>query len=110
MLSAECGLSVVQFLAMPRQLSADPTGKFLHQVVLDGCQGAGDRVVLVDSSITPPRRITGNEYAALLEQVARGFVAAGIQPGDVIAVFLMNSWEYAIAYHAATLAGAIATP
>jgi acyl-CoA synthetase (AMP-forming)/AMP-acid ligase II len=42
--------------------------------------------------------------------VARGFVAAGVQPGDVIAVFLSNSWEYAVAYHAATLAGAIVTP
>lgn len=95
---------------MPRRLYADPTGKFVHQVVLEGCSIAGGRVVLVDSSTTPPRRITGNEYAALLEQVARGYVSAGIRPGDVIAVFLPNSWEYAVAYHAATLAGAIATP
>lgn len=95
---------------MPRYLHADPVGKFLHQVVLEGCQEAGDRVVLVDSSCTPPRRISGNQYASLLEQTARGFVAAGIQPGDVIAIFLPNSWEYAIAYHAATLAGGIATP
>lgn len=102
--------AVLQFPAMPRQLYADPTGKFLHQLVLDGCQSAGNRIVLIDSSTNPPRRITGNEYAALLEQAARGFVSAGIQPGDVIAVFLPNSWEYAIAYHAATLAGAIATP
>lgn len=95
---------------MRRELYADPTGRFLHQVIIDGCHRAGDRVALVDSSTNPPRRITGNEYASLIEQVARGFVAAGIRPGDVIAVFVPNSWEYAIAYHAATLAGAVATP
>ena len=95
---------------MPRHLYADPAGKFIHQVVLEGCHGAGDRVVLIDASTSPARRIRGNEYASLLEQVARGFVAAGIRPGDVIAVFLPNSWEYGVAYHAATLAGAIATP
>lgn len=82
----------------------------MHQVVLDGCRIAGKQDVLIDCSTSPRRRITGEEYAGLLEQAARGFVAAGIRPGDVIAVFLPNSWEYAVAYHAATLAGAIATP
>jgi hypothetical protein len=67
---------------MPRRLYADPNGKFIHQVVLEGCSRAGNRVVLVDSSTTPFRRLIGAEYAALLEQVARGFVSAGIQPGD----------------------------
>jgi acyl-CoA synthetase (AMP-forming)/AMP-acid ligase II len=95
---------------MPRQLYADPTGKFVHQVVLDACQRAGDHIVIVDTSLSPYRRISGSEYVSLVEQVARGFVAAGIRPGEVIAVFLANSWEYAVAYHAATLAGAIATP
>jgi acyl-CoA synthetase (AMP-forming)/AMP-acid ligase II len=95
---------------MPRQLHADPTGKFVHQVVLEACQRAGHRCVIVDTSLSPCRRITGSEYSSLVEQVARGFVTAGIQPGEVIAIFLANSWEYAVAYHAATLAGAIATP
>jgi long-chain acyl-CoA synthetase len=95
---------------MPRQLYADPTGKFVHQVVLEACQTAGERTVLVDTSLSPYRRISGSEYASLIEQVARGFVQAGIKPGEVIAVFLSNSWEYAVSYHAATLAGAIPTP
>ena len=93
---------------MGRQLYADPAGKFVHQIVLDSCQRAADRVVLVDSSCD--RRLTGSEYATLVETVARNFVAAGIKPGEVIAIFLPNSWEYGVAYHAATLAGAIVTP
>ncbi len=82
----------------------------MHQAVLEGCGNAGTQTVLIDCSTNPRRRITGDEYSGLLEQTARGFVAAGIRPGDVIAVFLPNSWEYAVAYHAATLTGAIVTP
>jgi acyl-CoA synthetase (AMP-forming)/AMP-acid ligase II len=36
-------------------------------------------------------------------------VAIGVEPGDVIAIFLANSWEFCTAYHAITLAGAIPT-
>jgi long-chain acyl-CoA synthetase len=95
---------------MQRQLYADPTGKFVHQVVLDACQRTGERTVIVDTSLSPYRRISGSEYASLVEQVARGFVRAGIRPGEVIAIFLSNSWEYCVAYHATTLAGAVPTP
>ncbi len=34
---------------------------------------------------------------------------AGLAPGEVVAIFLPNSWEFAITYHAATLAGGIPT-
>ena len=37
-------------------------------------------------------------------------MAAGVRPGDVIAIYLFNSWEFAVTYHAATLAGAVPTP
>jgi acyl-CoA synthetase (AMP-forming)/AMP-acid ligase II len=95
---------------MHRQLYADPTGKFVHQVVLDACERAGQRIVLVDTSLVPFRRITGAEYVSMVEQVAHGFVAAGIRPGEIISIFLSNCWEYAVAFHAATLAGAVVTP
>lgn len=95
---------------MRNRLYADPTGRFLHDVILEGCRSAATREVLIDCSTSPRRRMSGDEYAGLVEQAAHGFVSAGIGAGDVIAIFLPNSWEYAVAYHAATLAGAIATP
>lgn len=55
------------------------------------------------------RRISYAEYGDLVEGLARGLVHAGVQPGEVIAIFLANSWEFCVAYHAATLAGAIPT-
>ena len=36
-------------------------------------------------------------------------VAAGIRPGEMIGIFLPNCWEFGVAYHAATLAGAVPT-
>ncbi len=44
-----------------------------------------------------------------MERAARGLVAAGVRPGEMIGIYLPNCWEFGIAYHAATLAGAVPT-
>ena len=54
-------------------------------------------------------RLSYAEYGERIEALARGFVRAGVKPAEVIAIYLPNSWEFAAAYHAATLAGAIPT-
>jgi acyl-CoA synthetase (AMP-forming)/AMP-acid ligase II len=91
------------------QLYSDPEGKFLHDVVLDACRLHGDKLAMVDTSCTPYRRISYAEYGDLVERVARGLVAAGIRPGEMIGIYLVNCWEFGVAFHAATLAGAIPT-
>jgi acyl-CoA synthetase (AMP-forming)/AMP-acid ligase II len=92
------------------RLHADPAGLFLHAAILDACRRYAERTALVDTSRDPPRRLTYAEYGDLVERLALGFVAAGIQPGEIIAIHLPNSWEFAVAYHAATLSGAVPTP
>ena len=59
----------------------------------------------------PPtdRRISYAEYGEIVETLARGLVAAGLKPGEIVAIFLQNSWEFCAAYHAITLAGAVPT-
>jgi long-chain acyl-CoA synthetase len=89
------------------QLYADPTGRFVHDIVLRSCQQNAGRAALIDTSCN--RRFTFAEYGSLVESLARGFISAGLIPGEVIAIFLPNSWEFAITYHAATLAGGIPT-
>ena len=91
------------------ELFADPEGKFVHDVVLDSCRQHPDKIAIVDLSCTPERRITYGAYAELVECVARGMVAAGIRPGETVGIFLPNCWEFGVAFHAATLAGAIPT-
>jgi len=89
------------------QLYADPHGRFVHDIVLESCRRFPQKTAIVDSSCN--RRLTYAEYGELVETIARGFVAAGIKPGEVIAIFLPNCWEFCAAFHAATLAGAIPT-
>ena len=89
------------------QLHADPHNLFLHDVVLASCRRNGEKIALVDASCN--RRLTFAEYGDRVESLAKGLISAGIRPGEVIAIFLANSWEFCTAYHAATLAGAIPT-
>jgi long-chain acyl-CoA synthetase len=88
-------------------LYADPTDLFVHQLVLQSCGRYSGKTALVDASCG--RRITFGEYGGLVESLARGLVSAGLIPGEVVAIFLPNSWEFAITYHAVTLAGGIPT-
>lgn len=89
------------------QLFADPHNVFLHDVVLDSCRRHPRKTALVDTS--SGRRITYAEYGETVESVTRGLIAAGVQPGDVVAIFLPNCWEFCAAFHATQLAGAIPT-
>lgn len=89
------------------QLYADPTNLYLHNVILNSCRKFSPKVALIDPSGN--RRFTYAEYGETIERLARGFVAAGLQPGEIVAIFLPNSWEFAAAYHSATLAGGIPT-
>src|SRR5579862_39750 len=91
------------------RLYADPEGKFVHDVVIAACRRHGSKIALIDDSCEPARRISYGAYGELVEMVAHGLVAADVEPGDRIAIFLPNCWEFAIAYHAATLAGAVPT-
>ncbi|MEX2372211.1 MAG: AMP-binding protein, partial [Dehalococcoidia bacterium] len=50
------------------------------------------------------RTWTFAEVQAVIERVARGFVAAGLRPGDRVLVRLPHSPEYAFAFLGATLA------
>jgi len=89
------------------QLYADPKNLFLHDLVLESCRRNAAKTAIVDSSCG--RRISYAEYGEIVERLARGLAAAGVKPGDVVAIFLCNSWEFCAAFHATQLAGAIPT-
>jgi long-chain acyl-CoA synthetase len=89
------------------RLYADPQGLFVHDVILTSCRRHPEKTAIVDSACN--RRISYAEYGSMVESLARGFVAAGLRPGEVLAIYLANCWEFCAAYHAATLAGAVPT-
>ena len=89
------------------RLYADPHGRFVHDLVLESCQRFPEKTAVIDSSCG--RRISYSEYGDLVRTLARGLVAAGLRPGEIVAIYLANSWEFCVTYHAATLVGAIPT-
>ena len=89
------------------QLYADPANLFLQDLVLESCRRNPNKTAIVDTSCG--RRLSYAEYGNTVESLARGLVAAGVKPGEVVAIFHANSWEFCASYHAATFAGAIPT-
>jgi acyl-CoA synthetase (AMP-forming)/AMP-acid ligase II len=89
------------------QLYADPTNLFLHDLILESCRRHSGKTAVVDASCG--RRLSYAEYGEVVERAAHGLVAAGLKAGEIVAIFLPNSWEFCIAYHAITLAGGIPT-
>jgi acyl-CoA synthetase (AMP-forming)/AMP-acid ligase II len=89
------------------ELYAAPGNLFLHDLILDSCRSHARKTALVDPSCG--RRLTYAEYGDAVESLARGLVAAGIKPTEIVAIFLPNSWEFCVAYHAITLAGGVPT-
>lgn len=89
------------------QLYADPKNRFLHDVILDSCRRNAGKTAIVDASCG--RRLSYAEYGETVENLARGLIRAGVKPGDVIAIFLANSWEFCASFHATQLVGAIPT-
>jgi long-chain acyl-CoA synthetase len=90
------------------QCYGDPKGRFLHELILESCRRFPNKTAIVDTSCT--RCITYAEYGKIVESLARGLTSAGLQPGEVVAIFLYNCWEFCAAYHATTLAGGVPTP
>ncbi len=91
------------------ELFADPNGKFVHDAILESCRQHAGKIAIIDTSCSPARRLTYGAYAELVERVARNLVGSGVRPGEVIGIYLPNCWEFAVAFHATTLAGAIPT-
>ena len=89
------------------ELYADPRNLFLHELVLASCRRNPDKTALVDASSN--RRMTYAEYGETVEALAQGLIGAGVKPGDIVAIFLANSWEFCAAFHATQLAGAVPT-
>lgn len=65
----------------------------------------GDRVAYVDGD----ERVTFAEWLRAADAVAADLVERGVRPGDVVALMLPPSIDFAVAYAAAVKAGAVAT-
>jgi acyl-CoA synthetase (AMP-forming)/AMP-acid ligase II len=75
----------------------------------DVIDAAAEQFGDVEAYIDGDRRITFGDWARAADAVAGAFADLGVGPGDVVALMLEPSIDYAIAYAAAVRLGAIAT-
>jgi 4-coumarate--CoA ligase len=75
--------------------------------LFEGLDRAADRIVLTDGPTGAS--LTGAALRARIEALAGGFASRGIGPGTVVAIMAPNHPDYAVAFHAAALAGATVT-
>lgn len=69
-----------------------------------------DDEAVVDTSTEPATRLTYGELQARVDQLAAAVVAAGVQPGDRVAIWAPNCWEWIVALLGLQSAGAVLVP
>ena len=64
-----------------------------------------------NAAITDPwRRVTTRQFVDEVRALAKGFIAAGLQPGESLAIMSPTRYEWALADMAAWFAGAVVVP
>jgi acyl-CoA synthetase (AMP-forming)/AMP-acid ligase II len=79
----------------------------LTPFLLERAAARGDKPAIIDGSTG--RTITCREWAAAVRAAAAGLAARGLRKGEVFAIWSPNVPEYAIAFHAVSLLGAVNT-
>ena len=69
-----------------------------------------DRDAVVDTSTAPAERLTYGDLLGRVDRVAAAVVGAGVQPGDRVAIWAPNCWEWIVALLGLQSAGAVLVP
>jgi long-chain acyl-CoA synthetase len=69
-----------------------------------------DRVVIRRKAGSGWRDVTARQFADEVTRVAKGLIAAGIEPGDRVAIMSRTRYEWTVADYAIWAAGGIAVP
>ena len=77
----------------------------LPELVLETARRRPDEIALIDS--TTGVSYTYGEFADRVERVAAGFVAGGLEKGDVVALVSINDLDYPVAALAVMHAGGV---
>jgi acyl-CoA synthetase (AMP-forming)/AMP-acid ligase II len=70
----------------------------------------GEREAVVDLSVEPAVRLGYDELAERAEELGAALVAAGIEPGDRVAIWAPNCWEWVVTLLGLHAAGAVLVP
>jgi long-chain acyl-CoA synthetase len=70
----------------------------------------GDKIFIQEKRQREWRRYSHNDTYRRSYDLAAGFAALGIEPGDRVAIILENGYDWICAYYAIVLAGGVAVP
>ncbi|CAB4531190.1 unannotated protein [freshwater metagenome] len=73
-------------------------------------QERSDSEVVVDHSCDPVMRMTYEELLQRVNQLAAALISEGVQPGDRVAIWAPNCWEWIVALLGLQTAGAVLVP
>src|SRR5258705_7225270 len=79
----------------------------LTQFLLEGAAARGGKPAFIDAATG--RVLSYAAWADAVRGTAAGLAARGFGHGDVLAIYSANTLEYAVAFHAASLAGGVVT-
>jgi HIP---CoA ligase len=71
---------------------------------------AAERFGDADALEDAPVRFTFRQLHGAVREAARGFIALGVQPGDRVAIWAPNTWEWVVALGGLHTAGAVLVP
>lgn len=69
-----------------------------------------DHEAVVDTSVDPAVRLSYQEVLERVDEVAAAVIAAGVEPGDRVAIWAPNCWEWIVALVGLQSAGAVLVP
>ena len=81
-------------------------GRLLGSYIDDAALATPSRIALVEGLT----RLTYRDMSGLVNTIAKGLMALGVVPGDVVSWQLPNWWEAVIVQHAILAAGAVSNP
>lgn len=70
----------------------------------------GDAEAVVDLSADPPVRLSFRELSNEARATAKALIAAGVEPGDRVAIWAPNIWEWPVTLLGIHLAGGVLVP
>lgn len=79
-------------------------------LLADAVQRRGDAEAVVDLSARTPVRLSFTDLGRRVDECARAVMAAGVQPGDRVAIWAPNCWEWIVALLGLQSAGAALVP
>ena len=76
----------------------------------DAADRFGAAEAIVDLASEPPARIDFVDLRRRVDALAKGLIASGIEPGDRVAIWAPNCWEWVVALLGLQSAGAVLVP